>query len=265
MKLEGKLAVVTGGASGIGEELARRFAGEGARHVVVADLDGAGAERVAAEIDGTGRALDVGDEDATRRLLEDVEGRHGPIDLLALNAGIPAGGDVHEPNSAWERAWQVNVMSHVYAIRSVLPGMLARRDGYLLHTASAAGLLTNIGAAPYSVTKHAVVALAEWVSVTYGDAGVKVSCLCPQFIDTPMLADFAALGGEGLQQFVRSSAKSTADVADAVIAGLDAEQFLILPHPEVAEYFQRKATDYDRWLAGMRRLQTSLMGPVEQD
>lgn len=260
MELTGKTVVVTGGASGIGEALCRRFAAEGAAQVVVADLDAVGAARVAADVGGLGVGLDVANEDATRGLVERVEHDLGPIDLMAMNAGIAAGGDVWEPNEAWERAWQVNVMAHVYAVRAVLPGMLARGEGYLLHTASAAGLLTNIGAAPYSVTKHAVVALAEWLSVTYGDAGIGVSCLCPQFVDTPMLAEFEALGEGTLSRFVRDVALTTDDVAEAVVEALRAERFLVLPHPEVAEYFRRKATDYDRWLAGMRNLQASLLG-----
>ncbi len=264
MELDGRVAVVTGGASGIGEALCRRFAAEGAAHVVVADLDGDGAAAVADDIGGTGVTLDVSDEDAVRNLVDRVERDLGPIDLMAMNAGIAAGGDVWEPNEAWERAWQVNVMAHVYAVRAVLPGMLARGEGYLLHTASAAGLLTNIGAAPYSVTKHAVVALAEWLSVTYGDRGIRVSCLCPQFVDTPMLGEFEALGDGSLTRFVRGIAKTPEEVAEAVVEALRAERFLVLPHPEVAEYFRRKATDYDRWLTGMRRLQESLLGGREE-
>ncbi len=259
MKLDGKLAVVTGGASGIGAALCRRFAAEGARHVVVADLDGDGAAAMAEEFGGTTVTLDVADEAATRDLVERVERDLGPVDLMVMNAGIAAGGDVWEPDEAWERAWRVNVMAHVYAVRAVLPGMLARGEGYLLHTASAAGLLTNIGAAPYSVTKHAVVALAEWLAVTYGDRGIRVSCLCPQFVDTPMLGEFEALGEGALTRFVRGIAKTPEEVADAVVAAVRDERFLVLPHPEVAEYFQRKATDYDRWLAGMRKLQASLL------
>ncbi len=265
MELAGRTVVVTGGASGIGEAMCRRFAAEGAAHVVVVDLDADGAERLATELGdrASGVGLDVADQAATRELVERIERDLGPIDLMAMNAGIAAGGDVWEPDDAWERAWQVNVMAHVYAVRAVLPGMLARGEGYLLHTASAAGLLTNIGAAPYSVTKHAVVALAEWLSVTYGDRGIRVSCLCPQFVETPMLDEFESLGDGALTRFVRGIAKSPEDVADEVVEAIRAERFLVLPHPEVADYFRRKADDYDRWLAGMRRLQASLLGNAE--
>ena len=218
MELAGRTVIVTGGAA------------EGAAHVVVADIDTDGAERVAADLGGLGVGLDVADEDATRALVERVERDLGPIDLMAMNAGIAAGGDVWESNEAWERAWQVNVMSHVYAVRAVLGGMLARGEGYLLNTASAAGLLTNIGAAPYSVTKHAVVALAEWLSVTYGDRGIRVSCLCPQFVDTPMLGEFEALGEGALTQFVRGIATTPEDVAEAVVEALRTERFLVLGH-----------------------------------
>ncbi|MDH5616340.1 MAG: SDR family oxidoreductase [Acidimicrobiia bacterium] len=257
MEIRDRVAVITGGASGIGAAMARRFKSEGARTVVVADLDGAKAAVLADDFGLVAAELDVADEEATARLLEEIESDHGPIDLLCLNAGIPTGGDLTTSNAEWERAWQVNVMAHVYAVRAVLPGMLARGDGYLLHTASAAGLLTNIGAAPYSVTKHAVVSLAEWLSVTYGDSGIKVSCLCPQFVDTPMLEVFEGEGQPGLSRFVQGLAISADDVASSVVTGIREERFLILPHPEVADYFQRKAADHDRWLAGMRKLQAS--------
>lgn len=258
MEIRDRVAVITGGASGIGAAMARRFKLEGAATVVIADLDGAAAETLASELGVTSAQLDVSDEAATVRLIERIESDHGPIDLLCLNAGIPTGGDLTTANAEWERTWQVNVMAHVYAVRAVLPGMLARGEGYLLHTASAAGLLTNIGAAPYSVTKHAVVSLAEWLSVTYGDAGITVSCLCPQFVDTPMLEAFEGDDQPGLTRFVRGLAISADEVAEAVVDGIRSEQFLILPHPEVADYFKRKADDYDRWLAGMRKLQASL-------
>ncbi len=246
------VAVVTGGGSGIGRALVERFVSEG-MGVVAVDID---AEAVQAVADGAGavaRILDVSDAAATTALVADVERHVGPIELFCMNAGIATGGGVEVADSAWHRAWDVNVMAHVYGVRAVLPGMLARGRGHLLHTASAAGLLTNIGAAPYSVTKHAVVALAEWVSVTYGDAGIVVSCLCPQFVDTPMLALFAE--NEEMRGWVEGLAVTAEQVADEVVAGLLAERFLILPHPEVGDYFRRKAEDYERWLAGMRRLQ----------
>lgn len=258
MEIRDRIVLITGAASGIGAAMARRFNSEGAATVVVADMDLEGARRVAAEIDGVAAHLDVADEAATIELVTAIESRHGPIDLLCMNAGIPTGGDVYASNADWERSWQVNVMSHVYAVRAVLGSMIARKEGYLLHTASAAGLLTNIGAAPYSVTKHAVVALAEWLSMTYGDAGIKVSCLCPQFVDTPMLDVFEGENRPDMSSFVRGMAISPEAVAAAVVDGLRSERFLILPHPEVADYFRRKADDYERWLAGMRKLNRSL-------
>ncbi len=257
MDLNGRVTVVTGGGSGIGAALCRRFAAEGAA-VLVADLDGAAAERVAGEVGGDSFQIDVSEEAANAAMVAAAEQRYGRIDLLALNAGIPTGGGVDAGAGEWQRAWDVNVMAHVHAVKAALPAMLARGDGYLLHTASAAGLLTNIGAAPYSVTKHAVVALAEWLSVTHGEQGIKVSCLCPQFVDTPMLDEFAAV--VEAEEWVRNIAVTPEDVAEAVVQGLAAEQFLILPHPEVADYFRRKAEDYDRWLGGMRRLQRHLLG-----
>src|SRR5256885_10554976 len=187
MELSGKVVVVTGGASGIGRALCRRFAAEGAKAVVVADFDADGATKVADEIGGDAVSTDVGVEADIKSLVERTEQHHGPIDLFCSNAGIAVGGGVDATDEDWQRIWDINLMAHVYAARAVLPGMLARGEGYLLHTASAAGLLTNLGAAPYAVTKHGAVALAEWLAITYGDAGIKVSCLCPQGVRTHML------------------------------------------------------------------------------
>ena len=252
MELHGKVAVVTGAANGIGKACATRFAAEGAK-VVVADLDGDATTRTADEIGALGVATDVSIEADIRHLVDRTEAELGPIDLFHSNAGIAIGGGAEATDEEWQRIWDVNLMAHVYATRAVLPAMLERGEGYLLSTASAAGLLTNIGAAPYSVTKHAAVALAEWLSVTYGDRGIKVSCLCPQGVATNML-----LGGRDAGQSavrVAAGVLQPEEVADAVVRGLREEAFLILPHPEVKEYFQRKANDYDRWLNGMRRLQ----------
>jgi NAD(P)-dependent dehydrogenase (short-subunit alcohol dehydrogenase family) len=254
MELTDKVIVVTGGANGIGAAMCRRFAAEGARGIVVADLDADTAATVAAEVGGIAMRTDVASEADVRSMIEVTEETYGPVDVLCLNAGIPTGGSVDAPNDAWQRAWDVNVMSHVYAVRAVLPSMLARGEGYLLHTASAAGLLTNLGAAPYSVTKHAVVALAEWLSVTYGDAGIRVSALCPQFVQTGML-DALTEVGTGFHDLAVATSISTEEVAAAVVEGIHDERFLILPHPEVAGYFANKANDYERWLDGMRRLQ----------
>jgi len=253
MKLRDKVAVVTGGANGIGRALCNRFAAEGTRAVVVADLDIDRADQLANEIGGMAVETNVGDEASIINLVRRTTEAYGVIDLFCSNAGIGTPGGADEPNEIWQRIWEVNVMAHVYAARHVLPGMLARGEGYILATASAAGLLSQIGSAPYSVTKHGAVAFAEWLSITHGDAGIKVSCLCPQGVNTDLLKKSA--GGPG--DFLRTNALEPDDVADAVVKGIDEERFLILPHPEVAEYMRRKATDYDRWLRGMRRLQAS--------
>lgn len=253
MEISGSVVVVTGGAGGIGAALARRFAAEGARLVVVADLDRAGAASVAREIGGESVELDVTDRDANHRLVASLEDRLGGVDLFCANAGIASAQGIDMSDELWDRTWRVNTMSHVYAARAVLPGMLARGGGYFLATVSAAGLLTNIGAAAYSVTKHAALAHAEWLAVTYGDQGLKVSALCPQFVDTNMISSFSTLDMD--DSFIRSVAISADEVANATVEGIRAERFLILPHPEVAGFFQAKANDYDRWLAGMRRLQ----------
>ncbi|GAA4682891.1 SDR family oxidoreductase [Phytohabitans rumicis] len=261
MKLDGRVAVITGGAGGIGAALARRFAAEGAAGVVVADLDGAAARAVAAEIGGVGEQVDVTDEDQVRGLVAAAEQRYGRIDLFCANAGITVGLGIEAPDADWQRAWAVNVQSHVYAARAVLPGMLARGEGYLLHTCSAAGLLTAVGDAPYTVTKHAALGLAEWLSVTYGDRGIRVSALCPQGVRTPMLTDGLAAGHVGALVTAASGAVLTPEqVAGSVVDALAEERFLILPHPEVAAYTQRKAADPDGWLGAMRTMVARLGG-----
>jgi NAD(P)-dependent dehydrogenase (short-subunit alcohol dehydrogenase family) len=251
VKVADKVVVVTGAATGIGRALARRFAAEGAGAVVVADIDAAGAEAVAGEIGGHAVKTDVSCEADIIRLVEAATERYGAIDLFCSNAGIMIEGGVDTPDDAWQSIWSINVLAHVYAARAVLPGMLARGRGYLLQTVSAAGLLSQIGSAPYAVTKHAALALAEWISITYGGRGIGVSVLCPQGVRTNMLLR-PRPGGES---FLVAGALEPEQVADAAVEGLADERFLILPHPEVAEYFQRKASDYDRWLRGMRRLQ----------
>jgi NAD(P)-dependent dehydrogenase (short-subunit alcohol dehydrogenase family) len=251
MKVAGKVVVVTGGATGIGRALARRFAAEGARAVAVADIDTAGAESVATEIGGWAVTTDVSREADIVHLVAAVTERYGAIDLFCSNAGIIIEGGLETPDDAWQSIWSVNVLAHIYAARAVLPGMLARGGGYLLQTVSAAGLLSQIGSAPYAVTKHAALALAEWISITYGDRGIGVSVLCPQGVRTNMLLR-PRPGGES---FLLAGALEPEQVAQAAVEGLAEDRFLILPHPEVAEYFRRKASDYDRWLRGMRRLQ----------
>src|SRR5262249_24009786 len=257
MKLEGKVAVVTGAARGIGRALSIRFAAEKALGVVVADQDYSDAAGVADQIGGLAVKADVSVEWDVIRLVEQAREKFGRIDMLWANAGISGkAGGIEVANEDWQKIWDVNVMAHIYAARAVLPEMLARGDGYLLSTASAAGLLTTIGAAPYSVTKHAALAFSEWLAITYGDSGIKVSCLCPQGVKSRMLDE--SLSGAG--PILREGAIEPEEVADAVVKGLADETFLILPHPEVREYFLRKATDYDRWIRGMRRLKRSIEG-----
>jgi len=262
MKIAGKVCVVTGGASGIGKALATRFITEGAKAVVIADLNADTVSAVGAEIDAQAHALDVRDESAIAVLVASVEAEHGHIDLFCSNAGII--GVDGEPwwatgadNGLWQRMWEIHVMSHVYAARACLPAMIARGEGYFLNTASAAGLLAQIGSAPYSVTKHAAVSFAESLAITHGDDGIKVSCLCPQAVDTAMTAGTEGGGVAGVDGMLSAEA-----VAEAVIQGLDAESFLILPHPEVEEYRQNKARSYERWLGGMRKLRRLFTDPV---
>ena len=254
MVITDKVVVVTGGGNGIGRALCRRFAVECAKAVVIVDLDGAAAERVAAEIAGLPIAADVSREGDMQRVVAQVIERHGAIDLFCSNAGIAVDGDERTAAVDWQHCWDVNVMAHVFAARAVLPAMLARGRGYLLQTVSAAGLLTHPHSATYAVTKHASLAFAEWLSMTYGDRGITVSALCPQGVRTDMLQR----ASEGGRTFLVDSAVGAEQVADDVVKGLGEERFLILPHPEVADYFQRKASDYDRWLRGMRRLRSTL-------
>jgi len=266
MELRDRVVVVTGGGSGIGRGMARRFAAEGARGVVVADLDEAAARAVAGELGERALAVgcDVADDAQVGALIARTEEALGPIDLFCANAGVIQGTGLDTADDAWDLAFAVNVRAHTIAARRLVPGWVERGEGYLLTTASAAGLLSQIGSAPYSVTKHAAVGFAEWVSITYGDRGVKVSCLCPMGVETPMLhAGLAARGKEALGAGVVTAAGlvlTPEDVAEAVVEALREERFLVLPHPEVLDYFRRKAADYDRWLAGMRRLQARVAG-----
>jgi NAD(P)-dependent dehydrogenase (short-subunit alcohol dehydrogenase family) len=256
MIVTGETVVVTGGGSGIGRALCQRFHAEGARSVIVADIDEAAAKTVADEIGGTAIACDVRDEPQVIALIDAAE-RNGPVRLFCSNAGIARpdarpGDATSAPNVAWEQSWAVNVMAHVYAARALLPRMLARGGGYFLHTVSAAGLLSQIGSAPYSTTKHAAIGFAENLAIMHRHQGIRVSVLCPQGVDTPMLRA-SQPGAES-----RDGVLTVEEVAQCVINGLAAERFLILPHPQVAEYMRRKAADYDRWLAGMARLRSVL-------
>lgn len=248
MKVHGKVCVVTGAAGGIGEAVARRYAQEGAKGVVVADRPSDNLQRVAKEIGGLAVACDVAVEGDIKKLVSDAERAYGPVDVFFSNAGIARAGHEGASDKDWADSWAIHVMSHVYAARVLVPGMIARKSGYLLNTASAAGLLASMGSAPYGVTKHAAVALAEHLAIQYGDKGIRVSCLCPQAVDTNMYrgTGTTAAGIDGIMK--------PADVADAVIKAMDAERFLILSHPVVHEYMQRKTADMDRWLGGMRRL-----------
>ncbi len=251
MFLRDKVVIVTGGAHGIGRALCERFAAEGARGVVVADIDAAQAAGVASAIGGLAVPTDVTSEASIQDLVRRTRDEIGPIDLFCSNAGIMDKGGLEVSDEDWDRMWRINFRAHLYAARAVVPAMVERGRGYLLSVASAAGLLTQIGAAPYTITKHAAVALAEWLAVTYGDAGIKVSCLCPQGVRTRLLAN-----DDGpLKEMLTEIALAPEEVADSVVKGLEEERFLILPHPEVAEYLHRKADDHDRWLRGMRRLQ----------
>lgn len=258
MELKDKVAVVTGGATGIGRALCRRFAQEGAQ-VVVADIDEQGATEVAESIAGLAVKTDVSIEAEVIQLVAKATESFGRVDLFCSNAGIALDGGPEASDQGWQRIWSVNVMAHIYAARAVLPQMLERGQGYLLQTASAAGLLTQVGSAPYSVTKHAAVAFAEWLAITYGDQGIKVSCLCPQGVRTNMLE--RARGGA----FLRDGALDPERVAGMVVAGLRDECFLILPHPEVLEYFRRKSDDYDRWIRGMRRLNEHVKAVIAEE
>ena len=259
MDLTGKVIVVTGAARGIGRALAWRFTSTGAEAVVVADIDGRAAAATADEIGAMSAGCDVSREAEVQRLIEHVMAKYGRIDVFCSNAGIAVGGGPEAPDSEWQRIWEVNVMAHVYVARHVLPGMLARKDGYLLGTISAAGLLNHVFAAPYGVTKAAALSFFEWLAIAHGDDGIRVSCLCPQGVKTEMLArERSQLGID----FLTADALEPDAVAEAVVNGMRDERFLILPHPEVAEYFRRKADDYDRWLRGMRRLRGTLLASM---
>jgi NAD(P)-dependent dehydrogenase (short-subunit alcohol dehydrogenase family) len=248
MDVAGKIVVVTGGAGGIGYGLCRRFTREGAKTVIVADVNEARANAVADEIKGAAVTCDVRREEDIIRLVRFTEETFGPIDLFCSNAGIIVLGGVEVVNDDWQRIWEINVLAHVYAARAVIPRMIKRGGGAFLITASAAGLLSQIGSAPYSTTKHAAVGLAENIAITYGDQGIKVFALCPQAVRTEMTRQGGGVAAlDGLME--------PEQLAEAVIESIKREEFLILPHHEVRTYLQRKTADYDRWIQGMRRLQ----------
>jgi NAD(P)-dependent dehydrogenase (short-subunit alcohol dehydrogenase family) len=254
MELRDTVIVVTGGGSGIGAALCRRFHAEGARSITVVDRNLDSAQAVADETGGTAEQIDVTDSAAVQALVDRTLERDGQIDLFCSNAGIATGGGL-EDDDMWRRVLEVNTMAHVYAARAVLPSMLARGRGYLLQTASAAGLLTTPSDAPYTVSKHGAVALAEWLAVSYGGRGITVSVICPMGVETPLLMDGLRAGEPGARAVAASGAIIRPDaVAEAVVRGITAERFMILPHPEVGTFWAQKASDPDRWLAGVRRL-----------
>jgi NAD(P)-dependent dehydrogenase (short-subunit alcohol dehydrogenase family) len=254
MHVKDKVVVVTGAASGIGRALAKCFADAGAKKVICADINGDGAAQTASDIDGIAKIVNVGIEADIAMLVEQVEAETGPIDLFCSNAGILTLGGVEVPDEDWQRIWEINVMSHVWAARHVVPQMIENGGGYLLNTASAAGLLNQVGAAPYGVTKHAAVGLAEWLALTYGDQGIGVSVLCPQAVRSEMT--------RGHEESVASmdGLLEPEPVAQACLQAIETGTFLVLPHPEVLGYMRAKANDYDRWIGGMRKLNRRFSG-----
>jgi NAD(P)-dependent dehydrogenase (short-subunit alcohol dehydrogenase family) len=254
MDISGRHVVVTGGAGGIGSALSRRLSLEGARAVVVADRELAGAQAVAQEIDGLAVQFDAAGESSVQALIAEATGANGPIDIFISNAGVPGGmGGPETPDETWQEAWNVNVMAHVWASRALIPQMLDRGEGYLINTASAAGLLTQVSSLVYSVTKHAAVSLAEWLAIEYGDAGIRVSCICPQGVRTPML-ELAMDEPAGAAALLAGGVIEPDEVAEAVVQGIGDERMLILPHEEVAHHMALKGAQPDRWIAGMRKL-----------
>ena len=256
MKIKDKVVVVTGAASGIGRGLCYRFAAEGPKGIVVSDYNAEGAAKVAADIGGLAVPADVSKETDIKKVVEAATAKYGPIDLFCSNAGIPAAGGAEAPDEIWQRSWDIHVMAHVFAARAVLPSMIERGDGYLLHTASAGGLLTTPGQAPYAVTKHAAVAFAEYLSIAHARQGIKVSCLCPFGVISGMLpAD-----SDGVGKYIMKTAITAEQCADFVVGALEREEFFILPHPEILEYFKARANNHDRWLKVMRKEQERYIG-----
>ena len=262
MKIEGRVVVVTGGGSGIGRAMCAAFAKAGARAVVAADLSAERARETVEQIAASGskavvvaEAVDVGQAESVQALVDRATAQFGRVDVFCSNAGIILRGDQNQPLADWQRIWEVNVLAHVHAANAVLPQMLERGEGYLVQTASAAGLLSQVDSAAYATTKHAAVGFGEWLSIAYGDRGIRVSCLCPQGVLTPML-----LGEYGDRKgFLAPTAVTPEQVAADVLKAMDEETFLILPHPEVLTFMQRKTADYDRWLGGMRRLRHKVL------
>lgn len=254
MDIKGSCIVVTGAGHGIGKGLAEKFADLGAAHVICADIDLGAAKATADHIGGVALHLDAGSEDSIKALIDTVEDSIAPIDLFCSNAGILTKGGFEVPNDEWQKIWDINVMSHVWASRHLVPLMLKRGGGYMLNTASAAGLLNQIGAAPYGVTKHAAVGFAEWLAITYGDQGIGVSVLCPQAVRSEMT--------RGLEESVASldGLLEPDMVADCCVKAIENNEFLVLPHPQVKDYMQAKTSNYGRWITGMQRLRDRFGG-----
>lgn len=257
MDVKGKIIVVTGGASGIGRALVKRFAAEGAKHVVAVDLNIEGAKETADMFGGTAMSADVSNEDDIKNIIERTEREIGPIDLFCSNAGVGMAPDIASPNDEWQKIWEINVMAHVYAARHLLPKMIERGHGYFLNTSSAAGLLNQIGGAAYGVTKHAAVGFGEWLALSNKHKGIGVSMLCPQAVRTPMTED---VDNEGIKAASVDGMMEPDDLALVVVEGLREERFVILPHPEVLGYMQNKTANYDRWIGGMNKLHRSITG-----
>ena len=264
MDIVGKVVVVTGGASGIGAAMAKAMANAGARHIVVTDIDLENAQAVAKEVNGTAKLVDVSKEEQIIQLVDSVEDQHGPIDIFCSNAGYVTNAGLEDTNERITQMWEVHVMAHVYAARAVLPQMIANGGGYLLNTASAAGLLTQIGSLAYSVTKGAAVSLAQWLAITHHHQGIRVSVLCPQAVRTGIIANSPdAVSGEEAEWEEGGVASSDGilepdSVAQDCISAINDERFLVLPHQQVIEYMKYRSEDIDRWLHGMRRFQEKL-------
>jgi len=255
MDMQGKVVIVTGAGRGIGAAMCRQFAAAGAAHVIVSDRDAEAAAAVAESIGPTARSIqcDVASESQVADMVRQVLAEQQRVDLFCSNAGITVKGGLESSNADWQRMWEVNVMSRLYAARAVIPHMLERGTGYLVQTASAAGLLTEIGSASYSVTKHADLAMAEWLSTHYGRRGIQVSCICPLGVETDMLDET-----DPIHRYLQLRSITADQAATSILEGIRSEQFLILPHPEVLEFFRLKGENYDRWLRGMQRMQQKL-------
>ena len=256
MEVKDKTIVITGGGSGIGRALALRFHAEGAKKIVAVDINLSNAEDTAQMVDGVAMVADVAVEADIQRVIEDTESTLGPIDLFCSNAGVGMGENIDSPNEEWQTLWDINVMSHVYAARHLVPRMVSRGGGYFLNTSSAAGLLNQIGGAAYGVTKHAAVGFGEWLAIHHKHEGIKVSMLCPQAVRTPM----TAIDNDAVAAAANNGMIEPEELAETVIEELRKESFLILPHPVVLDYMRNKTTDYDRWIGGMSRLMQKITG-----